>query len=106
MIHAEPNWANHLRLYRDRINGGTWTAKVVPYADTFTHADVWYDELRATWRVTVFDRDGRIVGKDDEYQTKAEAQDTAIAYIDSGRLASCRVFSMDDKTWIDVRVRK
>jgi len=106
MIHQEPNWSRHMRLYRDRVNGGSVTVPVVPYADTFTHADVWFDELRDTWRVTVFDRAGRIVGKDDEYTDKADAVHTATGFIESGRLSNCRVFTQDDSSWEYIGARQ
>lgn len=96
MIHQEPNWSRHLRLYRDRMNGGSVTVSVVPYADTFKRADLWFDELREMWRVTVFDAEGRIVGNDDQYETKAEALDTVSAYFGAGRLSMCQVFAADD----------
>lgn len=105
MIHQEPNWANHLRLYRDRLNGGSVATKVIPYADHFASADLWYDEMRDTWRITVFDKQGRIVGSDDEYEHREDAIDMVVAYIDTGRLSSCRVFSKDDRKWFEMRQR-
>jgi len=107
MIHQEPNWANHLRMYRDRVNGGgCMVVSVTPYADMFARADIWFDEVRDIWRVTVFDKSGRIVGKDDEYETKSEAVDTVIGYIDSGRLPAARVFTKDEKSWFDIKVSR
>lgn len=103
MMHQEPNWSRHLRLYRDRMNGGNHMVAVTPYADEFSRAEIWFDELRAEWRLTVFDIVGRIVGDDERFETVADARHQVDGYFGAGRLKSCKVFTKDDSSYQTMR---
>ena len=65
------------------------------YADTWEITEVWYDEKWVAWMITAYDYEGNQVG-DSEYEYgKFDAEDTARAYLDSGRCDRIRIKGKD-----------
>jgi len=61
------------------------------YAETWDVTEVWYSSEWGVWATTAYDSDGNQIG-DSEYDwLKFDAEDSARAYLDSGRCERVRV---------------
>lgn len=61
------------------------------YADKWALTEVWYSPEWGVWVTTAYDRDGNQVGESEFDHLKVDAEDTARAYLDSGRCQLVRV---------------
>jgi hypothetical protein len=67
------------------------------YADHWALTEVWYSEEWDVWMTTAYDREGNQVGESEADFRKADAEDTAFAYLDSGR---CNIVQVKNKKGI------
>ena len=64
---------------------------MIEYADKWALTEVWYSPEWGVWATTAYDRDGNQVGESEFDHLKVDAEDTARAYLDSGRCQLVRV---------------
>ena len=64
------------------------------YAETWALTEVWYAREWDVWATTAYDREGNQVGESEFDSRKVDAEDTAFAYLDSGR---CNIVQVKGK---------